>query len=116
MLKKFVLMLILAFTIQLGWAVANTYCMHETGKASQHFGHHDHQHEATPETQQSSKSKISANDIDCDFCHHSYTNVVTVQFMDYLFLSISGNAEIQPFTYQSYIPDSLTKPNWLRIN
>jgi hypothetical protein len=36
--------LVLAFVIafQLSWAAAGTYCMHETGRAAEHFGHHAH--------------------------------------------------------------------------
>jgi hypothetical protein len=75
MAKRFLYMIVLAFIFQLSWGVASAYCMHETGPASQHFGHHQHQHipsssavddDATPA---SKKSSVHA---DCASCfHHS---------------------------------------------
>lgn len=35
-----ILTVIVAF--QLSWIAAGTYCMHETGRAAEHFGHHQH--------------------------------------------------------------------------
>lgn len=46
MLKKFVLVLLAMFALQLCWAVISAYCMHETDAKAQHFGHHAHQHTA----------------------------------------------------------------------
>lgn len=80
MLKKIVFMLIVAFTLQLGWTVASAYCMHETDKASQHFGHHPHQHQAgdtaavdtaavdTADDDKKTNPKKTALHSDCSFC------------------------------------------------
>ncbi len=77
MLKKIVYMLIVAFTLQLSWGVASAYCLHETGKAVQHFGHHQHQHhpadassQATDEHPSPAPKKLVA-DPDCASCTHS---------------------------------------------
>ena len=32
----------LVIALQFGWAAITAYCMHESGKASVHFGHHEH--------------------------------------------------------------------------
>ncbi|MFZ6644852.1 hypothetical protein ACO0LO_04005 [Undibacterium sp. TJN25] len=94
--KKFIYMLMLAFTLQISWGVASAYCMHETGKAVQHFGHHPHQHAADApgvdalgidtssvdtsgidaastiaDDHQGSPSKKLAADPDCASCTHS---------------------------------------------
>jgi len=77
MLKKIVYMLIVAFTLQLSWGVASAYCMHETGRAVKHFGHHQHQHHssdaasATADDHQNSTPKKLAADPDCASCTHS---------------------------------------------
>jgi hypothetical protein len=34
--------LCLLLTFQLSWNVITSYCMHETGRAADHFGHHVH--------------------------------------------------------------------------
>ncbi|WP_394781939.1 hypothetical protein [Undibacterium sp.] len=95
--KKFIYMLMLAFTLQISWSVASAYCMHESGGAVQHFGHHQHQHHVagaaadvaadadaagadasdahhaskSADDHQSSPSKKLAADPDCASCAHS---------------------------------------------
>lgn len=79
MAKRFLTMIALAFIFQLSWGVASAYCMHESGPASAHFGHHQHQHipsgnmlddDTTPS---SKKSSVHA---DCASCfHHSPATV-----------------------------------------
>ena len=82
MLKKFVLMLIVLFTLQMSWAVASAYCMHETDKTAQHFGHHPHQHDSgdanntkaqdeQAEADKSSPQKAAAHP-DCASCASSH--------------------------------------------
>ncbi len=112
MLKKLIFMLALVFTVQVSWAVASSYCMHETGSDAQHFGHHDHQHKADPDTPQSPKSKLVECDSDCDFCHHSFANIFLVQSFNFVFSNTASVTEFPLSDYQSYIPDGLIKPNW----
>ena len=73
MIKRFSYMIALAFLFQMNWAVASAFCMHESGKASQHFGHHAHQHEgestATDEEQPVPAKKASYHP-DCASCAH----------------------------------------------
>jgi hypothetical protein len=79
MAKRFLIMIALAFIFQLSWGVASAYCMHESGKASEHFGHHQHQH--TPSVSAiddgaTSTSKKSSVHVDCATCfHHSPSTV-----------------------------------------
>lgn len=73
MLKKFVFMIVLAFTLQLSWAVASAYCMHETDMSAQHFGHHPHEHETVDGDAHTDKSadksqKKAASHPDCASC------------------------------------------------
>ena len=66
MLRRAVLLfMIMLLPFQMSWAMAGIYCEHESGKAAQHFGHHDHVH-ATPDSDKSNmKVKL---DLDCG-CH-----------------------------------------------
>ena len=85
MLKKFIILLIVAFTLQLSWSVASAYCMHETGKTSQHFGHHPHQHQAEKQADQPSNSAEKKSDSkiafhsDCASCAHSPVAAYSLQ-------------------------------------
>lgn len=70
MLKKFLCLLVVVFTFQVSWAMASAYCMHESGQASQHFGHHQHQHHASGAEEHSPTPKKAAFHADCASCVH----------------------------------------------
>lgn len=73
MAKRFLYMIALAFILQLNWGIASAYCMHESGKASQHFGHHQHKHHSTNaagDKDNSSTPKKAATHPDCASCSH----------------------------------------------
>ena len=74
MVKRFLCMVALAFTLQLSWGMVSSYCMHESGKSSQHFGHHQHQHQganASGDEGNTSVPKKAAAYPDCASCTHS---------------------------------------------
>jgi hypothetical protein len=42
MLRRLLYIVCAVVTFQLSWNVITSYCMHETGQAANHFGHHQH--------------------------------------------------------------------------
>ena len=71
MLKRFLYLLALAFLLQMSAGVVSAYCMHETGKASQHFGHHQHKHQsANGGEDNATPVKKTAVHLDCAACSH----------------------------------------------
>lgn len=66
MKRLLALLIAVLLPLQLSWAVAATYCEHETtAQGAQHFGHHAHVHaDAKP----AGLGKLAA-DLDCSFCH-----------------------------------------------
>lgn len=40
MVRRTLIMLITLFALQFSWSAVSAYCMHETGTAAKHFGHH----------------------------------------------------------------------------
>ncbi len=71
MVKRFLYMLALAFALQMSAAVASAYCMHETGTASEHFGHHQHEHQSAEGDEDGPKqAKKAGSDPDCASCSH----------------------------------------------
>ena len=59
---------------QFSWGAAASYCQHETGKLSSHFGHHEHKHEAAKlkasDNERGDKAgNFGALDDDCAMCH-----------------------------------------------
>lgn len=71
MLARFLYLLALAFVLQLSAGVASAYCLHETGAASEHFGHHQHEHESVDgDADGSLPAQNTAQDPDCASCSH----------------------------------------------
>ena len=73
MSRKFFVMLIVTFLFQLSWGVASAYCLHETGQAGQHFGHHQHQHQpvsATADDGAQPNPQKATFHADCAACAH----------------------------------------------
>ena len=77
MIQRLVIVLFaLILPLQAAWGAASVYCKHEQGTATQHFGHHAHQHQAAD--QDDSGSSPSSNfHADCGFCHLGGVGVVT---------------------------------------
>jgi hypothetical protein len=86
MCKKWIILLIIAFTFQLSWAAASAFCQHETDKSTQHFGHHPHQHQSSDHEESKDKtgSKKSISHPDCATCQHgsSMTSDLQVNSFD----------------------------------
>lgn len=40
------ILLLVMMPLQLGWAALGSYCQHESGNQTKHFGHHVHQHQS----------------------------------------------------------------------
>ena len=40
------ILLLVLLPFQFSWAAVGSYCEHESGTRAQHFGHHEHKHEA----------------------------------------------------------------------
>lgn len=75
-----ILMLVL-LPFQFTWAAVASYCGHERGVASQHFGHHEHQHHADSTAKQvdgdAAGKTPGGNDLDCAHCHGSCSGIVS---------------------------------------
>jgi hypothetical protein len=70
MRKWLAVFLLLVIPMQFTWAATSAYCLHETGIATKHLGHHGHQHQAKAgELSQSEKPKSNGFDLDCGNCH-----------------------------------------------
>lgn len=77
MVKRFVYMLAFAFVLQMSAGIVSAYCMHESGQASQHFGHHQHEHQAEDGDDGSSSVKKFGADPDCASCSHGSLVMLT---------------------------------------
>lgn len=117
MVNRFLRFIAFAFILQMTWGVASAYCLHETDKASQHFGHHQHEHrggDASGDDSTSPPAKKTTNHIDCASCAHTPVHGST---------SVDGLLEPLPTAHQlhSPLPDQPNpylgapeRPQWYR--
>lgn len=42
MARRTIYMMLMIVAVQFGWSAVSAYCMHETGRAAHHLGHHLH--------------------------------------------------------------------------
>ena len=79
MARRLLFIVLTAFVLQLSWGMIGSYCTHETGKAANHFGHHQHQHKATAQDNAepgTSLAKKSAPHVDCASCAHIASAII----------------------------------------
>ena len=109
--KKLLLILLLAIVpFQFAWAAAGVYCQHENGAASQHFGHHAHQHHGKSDSSDS-KTKAGKVHLDCSSCHGTGCAIFPAEVVAELTLSVETYLDLTPQPYTSHIPDGPRRPD-----
>jgi hypothetical protein len=73
MRRWLVIFLLVLLPLQLSWAAVAPYCQHEADATTQHFGHHQHKHQAATADELSAADAGDiasfAVDADCSACH-----------------------------------------------
>lgn len=111
MRRLFLILLLAMLPLQFSWAVAASYCQHEQGKAVTHFGHHAHNHAGNADSD-GEPAKKSQPDNDCCICHLAGTNVVPLAESVIACNDSPHPPDIYAFSFHSFIPEGLSKPNW----
>ncbi|MFN4329537.1 MAG: hypothetical protein ACK4FF_11735 [Limnobacter sp.] len=115
MLRRLILVfMICVLPFQISWAMAGAYCEHESGKAAQHFGHHDHVHTAPTDSDSSDTKTQLKLDLDCSFHSHAAFQGVTTDGMS---VSAVMNGAVQNATASFLNPQTIfdrpERPNWI---
>lgn len=113
MTRRFVLFLALLLPLQFAWAGAVAYCQHETTPAlTQHFGHHEHLHQADVEKAPGQ----SGADSDCGTCHAAGSPAIFESAG--IDASVPATATVVPHALRR-MPTALARapdrPQWLRL-
>lgn len=107
------ILLLVLLPLQLSWAAGSVYCLHETGSAIQHFGHHKHQHQAdTKDTDGSSPTANGSIDADCGICHAGCASAI---FESLSLPTVSMSSDVysgHQFRLSSHLPSLPERPNW----
>jgi hypothetical protein len=104
MVRPYLYILLAIITFQLSWNVLTGYCMHETGRAANHFGHHQHNTSAdelsvVAKDKPDATKKVVAHDAHC---------------ASYVHLALAVPDLIEPLTFaripELAIPQALVVP------
>ena len=75
MTRKFLSFMLMIVALQFSWIAVSSYCGHESGRAAQHFGHHQHSGHADAGQPAKEKSPSLAKKLtphtDCSSCSHA---------------------------------------------
>lgn len=112
--RVFALFLAFALLLQMSWAVAATYCGHETtSKTAMHFGHHVHVHKSIDEKKQVT-SKLAVDD-DCLYCHAGQAAIIPMAFDSVVAVASASASFPQPLMHGSAPVRAPDRPQWLRL-
>lgn len=107
------ILLLVLLPLQLSWAAGSVYCQHETGCTVQHFGHHEHQHQADAgDVNNSSPTANGAIDADCGTCHAGFATPI-FESVSLSMVSLSSDRHNgHQFRLSSHPPSLPERPNW----
>jgi hypothetical protein len=111
-----VLALFLAFALlfQTNWAVAATYCGHETSStAAMHFGHHGHVHRSA-DGKMHVASQLAVDDDCCD-CHAEHAAIIPMAFDGIVAMTSASASFPRPSMHGSALARAPDRPQWLRL-
>lgn len=114
-MRRFVIIfMLLLLPVQITWAGISVYCKHESGAAAQHFGHHEHDHQANQPEPAKDPSTLTV-DNDCVACHMASAGILPVAF------SSMSSEPLQAERLGRHIsllpcllPDRPERPQWVR--
>ncbi|MFZ2973328.1 MAG: cation efflux protein, CzcI family [Ferribacterium limneticum] len=113
-MRRWLAILLLVFLpFQFSWAAVASCCQHETDASSQHFGHHEHKHQADADRDGVPDSKLTGGiDNDCGTCHASCVVAIFAAGGLPLATSISLAIPWPPGTTSSAPLAEPERPNW----
>lgn len=115
MARRTLIMLITLLALQFSWSAVSAYCMHETGTAAQHFGHHADGGGAddvvSPLKDKPADAKKTSAHSHCWSCAHGTLSVNSFEGMSHPQI-----AEVAPVSTEVYLSSCYTarpeRPQW----
>jgi hypothetical protein len=116
MRRLLTLLLIMLLPLQFSYAVAASYCQHESGNAAHHFGHHAHVHKVADHDDHAGKGKSKSKlfvDNDCTGCHWGKPELISEAVAVPAMQAESVLTVSDGPPYRSADPHRIERPNWL---
>lgn len=114
MRRFLIIFLLLALPLQMSWAAVATYCKHESGVAAQHFGHHEHEHQAKPAEPAKDPSTLTV-DNDCVTCQLVSAGILQAAISSVPSESLQAERLGRHIALlPCLLPDRPERPKWVR--
>ena len=114
MRRFFALLLAFALLFQMSWAVAATYCEHETSpEATMHFGHHVHVHKSV-DAKKNVAGQFAVDD-DCSYCNAGHAALIALACAGVAPEATASAAFSSPPLPGSAPARAPDRPQWLRL-
>lgn len=115
MVRRLVYIIATIIALQFSWTAVAAYCMHETGRAAQHFGHHQHVEDGDefPVAAKDAPSMVKkfATHAHCASCHHATLAIDTWHAPMYLqWASVPPRTDVVPLSSIYISPPE--RPQW----
>jgi len=121
MTRRLSQLLIMTLALQFSWSVVSAYCMHETGRAAEHFGHHQHKSEvhdplASADLDHPAASKkASGAHSHCASCSHAVSVPVAVGESVWRAARVGARPANQEPSFSSRVLAPPERPQWRSI-
>lgn len=113
MRRLVLLLLVVLLPLQFAWGAVTSYCEHETGAASQHFGHHEHVHKGTKSVDADGKAGF---DNDCGTCQAAGSAAIASAEASAAPLALPHFLTAEPVAWDASIPaEAPERPQWPRL-
>lgn len=115
--RRFLLLVLTIFALQLSWTAVAAYCEHESGRAAQHFGHHSsdadlHQASAYAKDPPSGSVKKSTLHSHCASCAHATLALDALPSVVSVLTAASVAPQASTLSYSSSYSARPERPQW----
>lgn len=116
--RRFIMLVLTIFALQLSWTAVAAYCEHESGRAAQHFGHHSSDsdtHQASTDTNDSPTGAVkkAAVHSHCSSCSHATLALDGLPTVVAVALADRGTPPSVSPPYSSSFPARPERPQWI---
>lgn len=116
--RRFIMLVLAIFALQLSWTAVAAYCEHESGRAAQHFGHHSSDadaHQASADTKDSPTGSVKKSTLHshCSSCAHATLAMDALPSVVSVLLPARAAPEGSPLSYSSSYSARPERPQWI---
>lgn len=118
MTRRFVQVLLFMIALQFIWGAISAYCTHESGHAAQHFGHHQHQADASEQIASiepggaAGTKKVGSLHTHCPSCSHAVSTPAILEQTTLHSVVTDSHTVASDAVFTSLVLSPPERPQW----